>query len=343
MSSSKVVAALICSFAVFPAISGCQPKAISDNLVTNPSIEEALDQSGMPRGWSFSVDSGNYKHDRVESCQSGKYALVVAGAGGAAEVQTNAAPVHEGVVLECEAWLQTKLVKDASPTLFAKFTNGDKVVRSAPIRINPKFTDWQRIRFYCTPAKDSSVSLGIRLNGEGLVRIDDVSIKPAPNLFPAELTTANTFEDVNAKGELNEWTYITRTKSQKFKVVKDSGSPIFRMEGNGGWSVLCSKRGITSKPSKIIFQAACRCTSGAASIKLDYIKNNWCFASTNSAKATNEWTFVSVESEPEKVAEAEAVRITLSAAGEGNFDGEFDSVEAFIQDDEPPAEIKKEE
>ena len=82
MSSSKVVAALICSFAVFPAISGCQPKAISDNLVTNPSIEEALDQSGMPRGWSFSVDSGNYKHDRVESCQSGKYALVVAGAGG---------------------------------------------------------------------------------------------------------------------------------------------------------------------------------------------------------------------------------------------------------------------
>ncbi len=342
MSVSKVVVGLVCGSVVLYGIVGCQPKSISDNLVTNPGIEETLDQSGMPRGWSFSVDSGNYKHEKVESCQSGKYALVVAGSGGAAEVQTNPAPVKEGVILECEAWLQTKLVKDAAPTLFAKFTKGDKVERSAPIRINPKSEDWQRIRFYCTAAEDSAASLVIRLSGEGLVRLDDVSIKPAPHLVSSGLTTAHTFEDVNAKGEPNEWTHVFRAKSGSIKVDKEAGSTILRMEGNGGWSVLCTKRAITDKPAKIIFQAACRSKAGAVSIKLDYIKNNNCFASTVSPKATSEWTFVTVESDPEKVAESEAIRATLSVASEGDFLGEFDSVEVFVLEEATPAAKPKE-
>lgn len=342
MSLSKVVVGLVCGSFLLYGIVGCQPKSISDNLVTNPGIEEALDQSGMPRGWSFSVNSGNYKHEKVESCQSGKYALVVAGSGGAAEVQTNPAPIKEGVILECEAWLQTKLVKDAAPTLFAKFAKGDQVVRSAPIRINPKTEDWQRIRFYCTAEKDSSASLVFRLSGEGLVRIDDVSIKPALGLFPAELTSARTFEDVNEKGEPNEWRHVFRAKSGRMKVDKESGSSILRMEGNGGWSVLCTNRAITDKPAKIIFQAACRAKAGDASIKIDYIKNNNCFASTVSPKATSEWTFVTVESDPKKVAESDAIRATLSVACEGDFLGEFDSVEVFIQEESTPGTKPKE-
>ncbi|MEI8379471.1 MAG: hypothetical protein WCJ09_05050 [Planctomycetota bacterium] len=342
MSLSKVVAGLVSGSVVLYGIVGCQPKSISDNLVTNPGIEETLDQSGMPRGWSFSVDSGNYKHEKVESCQSGKYALVVAGSGGAAEVQTNPAPVKEGVILECEAWVQTKLVKDAVPTLFAKFAKGDHVERSAPIRINPKSEDWQRIRFYCTAAEESTASLVIRLSGEGLVRLDDVSIKPASHLVSSGLTTARTFEDVNAKGEPNEWTHVFRAKSGSIKVDKEAGSPILRMEGNGGWSVLCTNRAITTKPAKIIFQAACRAKAGVASIKLDYIKNKNCFSSTVSPKATSEWTFVTVESDPEKVAESEAIRATLSVAGDGNFLGEFDSVEVFIQDETTPETKPKE-
>ncbi len=342
MSLSKVVVGLMCGSIALSGIAGCQPKSISDNLVTNPGIEEALDQSGMPRGWSFSVASGNYKHDKVESCQSGKYALVVAGSGGAAEVQTNPAPVKEGVILECEAWLQTKLVKNAAPTVFARFAKGDQVEQSAPIRISPKSEDWQRIRFYCTASKETTASLVVRLSGEGLVRIDDVSIKPAAGLVSSELTTARTFEDVNAKGVPNEWNHVFRAKSGRIKVDHESGSSILRMEGNAGWSVLCTNREITTKPAKIIFQAACRSKAGAASIKLDYIKDKNCFSSTVSPMATSEWTFVTVESDPEKVAESEAIRATLSVAGGGDFLGEFDSVQIFIQDEATPGTKPKE-
>lgn len=221
---------LIGGLAIISATCGCQKQA-SENLVANPGIEEPLDGNDMPRGWAFSVASGEYKHEVSETSQSGKLSFVVAGAAGAAEVQTNGVPVSSGTVLECEAWLQTELIKDGEPFVYTKFARDDQTERSAMIRINPKPKEWQRIHFYSAAEQDSTAMLAIRLGGEGLVRIDDVAMRIAPQLVPAGLTTARTFEEVDEKGALKDWTYVSKAKNAAHKVIKTGGLQLSALKG----------------------------------------------------------------------------------------------------------------
>lgn len=327
---SRVAGWMVCGLVLLAGVCGCQ-QHVADNMIANPGIEEPLEGNGLPRGWAFSVSSGEYKHETAESSQSGKLALVMAGSGGAAEVNTNATPVTAGTVLECEAWLQTQLVKDGEPGVFARFSQEDKDDRSPMIRINPKSKDWQKIHFYCSADHDCSAMLAIRLGGEGLVRIDDVSMRLAPQLVASGLTSPRTFDEVDEKGDLKEWTHVSQQKKGTYKLVKDGGSTIARMEGNGGWSVLASRRAITTKPTRILLQGALRVTDGAGHLKIDYIKKNNCFKSTLSPAGKKDWTFVSVESDPALVAEADAIRATLSVAGGGEYSAEFDSIDIFIE------------
>ncbi|MEI8381054.1 MAG: hypothetical protein WCJ09_13055 [Planctomycetota bacterium] len=285
----------------------------------------------MPRDWSFSVVSGEYKHEAAETAQSGKLALVVAGAGGAAEVQTNATSVSSGTVLECEAWVQTELVKDGEPFIYTKFSRDDTTDRSTMIRISPKPKEWHRIHFFSAAEQDSSAMLAIRLGGEGLVRIDDVSMRVASQLVPAGLTSARTFEDVNETGGLKDWKHVFKAKRGTHNVIKERESSIVRMEGTGGWSVLCTRRAITTKPAKIILQGAVRVKSGSGNLKIDYIKKGNCFSSTVSPPGQKDWTFLSVESDPSLVDQSDAICATLSAASDGEFSADFDSVDVFIQ------------
>ena len=330
MFSSKRICVTLVGFSLISGVWGCGNQ-VTENLVTNPGIEDTLDGNGLPRDWSFSVISGKYNHEVAQKAQSGKQALVVGGSGGAAEVQTNLAPVPAGTVLECEAWVQTELAEDGQPFIYTKFSRDDKTERSGMIPFNPKPKEWQKLHFFSAAEHDSSTNLAIRLAGEGLVRIDDVSMRVAPLLSPGGLISSNTLEKLDEKGVLKEWRHVFRATNSIQKVFKEGEASVFHMEGSNGWSVLCTHRAITSKPAKIIFQGAIRVTKGDANLKIDYIKQNNCFSSTVSPAGRSEWTFVTVESDPALVEQSEAIRIALSTASKEEFSADYTSLDVFVQ------------
>ncbi len=100
---------LLLALAACPAWS-----AISDNLLKNPSFEEAVDANGLPVGWSLYAGQGRDSHIRlVEPGDTGKYAILIADGDPTAEIGlTQSVPVKPGLVYQ--ASVKVKGVTGAS-------------------------------------------------------------------------------------------------------------------------------------------------------------------------------------------------------------------------------------
>lgn len=317
-------------------IAGCGGSSIK-NLVTNPGLELPLESDGLPRDWSIDVSSGDYRVGGSELAHSGKSALVLAGSGGAAEIETNPFPVTGGSILECEAWLRPELLEKAESSASVKFADVEdsRTVRSAIVKLDSKKRDWQHIHFYCRANQQSSplsATFTIHLSGPGLVRIDDVQIREHPSVIANTVLLDGGFEHPDAKGAFPDWNPLSDSKKysiEQYSESPKSGKSCVRIQGAAGWTVMTTRKAILPKSGRIFVQGFIRSPEGKGIIKIDYLKDGKCFESSNSAEIhSNEWSLAAIRSNAEFAAQADEVHLTLGASNsEGSYTVDFDEVE----------------
>ena len=324
-------------FCVAMACGVCGCGNNNSNLIENPGFESSLTSEDLPRGWSFSFPSGKYKHEKTDSTRSGKHELLVTGSGGEAQLQTNAKPVPNGSLLECEAWLRNEETKGGQSSLAVRFVSAED---SSPSEtgiagFNPKSTKWQRVHFYCRVEEaNSTAMLEIRLTGEGRVRIDDLMLKPVPHFESSDVIADKGFENVDEKDASPDWDFRSETKTGSFKRITKTphrGKSCVRIEGTEGWGVLLSRRTIPPDRGRVIVQGFIRTNQGRGQLKVDYFKNGRYVVSSFSAESTGDWDMLSVESKPELLKKADAIHVTLSAVNDGGpYSVDFDDLDVFI-------------
>lgn len=313
----------------------------SANLISNAGLEAPLQSNGMPRDWKLSTATGTYRVTGTEAAHSGKSAVVLAGSAGSAELNTPVVPIPGAAIVECECWMQAELLKNARAFARAAFGSDPNLKPRSPIfAVDPRMRGWQHAHFCCIvrsglPKIDAT--LVVALHGDGLVRVDDVALRVLPPTALRYRLADGGFDQSSRDGRLGEWTFLADGAASAPELTADPSEPAnrcVRLRGDRGWSVLSSRQAMAPADLRIFAQGRVWVHEGHGELKIDYLKDGKCVASTRSElRGTDGWRFVSVEGAPEFARQADDIHVSLGAGNPaGLYFVDFDDIEIVVLD-----------
>lgn len=281
-------------------------------------VEDFEEVDSLPDGWTLQTQEGEYRTKAVAVANSGLKSLVLAGAGGAAELRSTSIELEPAMAIVADVAARAEQFKAASCT-FGVIAGDDSssLGRFVPIApLSESWNNWTPIRFFYSHGSKADVSWALRLQGEGLVRLDGLHIARYSVDQNYGLTESDFERSVEEKPP--DWWLSHEGKTGKVLLATAepfSGESCVRLEGVGQWCVYTAAAlGIPKAAEQVMFQGVARVHKGIAQLKLEYIKDGQCQDATYSVSAEDaDWQFLSVALEPAKASAADSLRFSLNA------------------------------
>lgn len=321
---------------VFLQLPGCRQDI--EPLLNDPDFEKMGPVPGVPEGWTLSVKSGEYRCAGTGKAQVGKTALAIGGAGGASELRSNAFTLHAGQALDCQLWLSGDLKQQASAMVGVACEDDGPEDGFCPMAsVNTRANEWTNVRFIYAPAYYDPVltsALVVKLNGEGLLRLDGVVanlIRVAPQHFLPD----GDFEFPRTDDTFLKWTLNADTEERTALCHRETpfqGKSCLRVSGKGGWCVCTSDIRFPASSARIYLQAMVRAHEGKANLKMEYSSDEkYLGGSYSSDVVSKDWQLVVMEMDPELASQADYVGVSLAVStSTGSYSADFDKIRIIV-------------
>jgi hypothetical protein len=320
-----------------PSARGAEVKVESApvNLVMNPSLEDALAESGLPAQWNpFSEPQDAFKAAVVEPGRTGKRSLKIVGDGKWGGVTTNRITLAADARFRLSGFV--KLEGDAGAKASIKFDYfNDKSEwkgSHAMGELTPEDAkDWASVSCSTAehPKEATKIAVTVSVLGKGTAWFDDLALTTLAG--PTSLPFNGGFEENLGRRPGGLWLAVADGGACKAVVSHanpHAGEACLKIEGNADWAVGSTPR-IEIKPGKTLhFTGFVKALKGSARIKIDFFKGDEYLGHNESeAEAGSDWTELSVTGTGQDYPEATHVSASAVVAG-GEVEGDFDSFNA---------------
>jgi hypothetical protein len=309
--------------------------ADSENLVRNPSLEEAVGENGLPEGWfPFSKPEGAYQFKVVPGGRTGAKALLLEGAGEFAGVGAGRVPFAADKQYAARGWVKVE-GEDALCTVKLDYfaENGDYLASTHyEGHLRAGGSGWRPIAVVARRSDAptaAQVGIAVAIVGKGKAWFDDLEFVSRPAPPEGNLLRNGSMEDVAGEQVFGYRSFFA--EGGKGTLTAGAADPkdgwyVLTAKGDSQWCVSAEARIAIDRTKTYTYRGWARARAGTAQIKFDYFKGEeWIGQSVSDDHTENAWKRLAVVSELGMFPEATHLTAAVVTAG-GAYDADFDAL-----------------
>ncbi|MBI1371411.1 MAG: hypothetical protein GC159_01430 [Phycisphaera sp.] len=248
----------------------------AENLIGNPSLEEALGFDGLPEGWALyqSEDDGQFVAEVVAGGHSGDKALLIRGKGTYGVVLAPSIEPKAGRHYVLSGWVKLEGKADATATIKVDYQDDDGgyLASVEAGRVTTADKGWQPVVLSVCPKDVSKIAASMVIAGEGKAWFDDLRLIDAGASHGNLILNGEMEDRIGDRvgcwwSGANETGRITMTRSTD---NPHGGEACMRLTGDAEWAVAVSSHVPFDKTKTYTAAGFVRTNKGACQVKIDY-------------------------------------------------------------------------
>lgn len=322
-------------YSLLPAMLLCCVGCNGVKSASETDFEAGSADSPLPDGWELVIHRGTYQLAAVQGAHRGQTAVAIAGAGGTADILGPMVTLKPAESLQFSVWLDAEAFADANASVGCVVGATSEAENFHPLLpVNAEADGYQEYgSVFELPDGYSGepVRMAVRLNGEGLLRIDDAKFQKVIIMPQYQLQEGFEDETVISEGKAfmisSDAQDVTVSRSKK---MVPGRAGVLHVFGRNGWCSVISTLRVPVADHRVSAEVMVRVRSGVGHLKIEYFSGDRHIDSTRAeVRATGGWQKITTQSVPESMDQADNVRVSIAAVHDFDqkpFDVEFDDL-----------------